>query len=86
MLDELPDVTRWAPTIHRYEANGSGDTEVVIDDAPRCYFAVDFGAVEMLVSRATYDDLPRLARLHGRTLVDERRNGVTWRRAKISGR
>ncbi len=77
MLDELPDVTGWAATIHRYETNG---------DAHRPYFAIDFGPVEMLVSRDTYDDLPRLARLHGRALVDERRHGVAWRRAKISGR
>jgi hypothetical protein len=86
MLDELPDVTRWSATIHRYETNGGAEPEVDLEPALRPYFAVDFGAVEMLVSRATYDDLPRLARLHGRTLVDERRNGASWSRAKISGR
>ncbi|HSI06396.1 MAG TPA: hypothetical protein VLC93_18055 [Myxococcota bacterium] len=85
MWDELPDVTRWAATIHRYEGDGGPEPEVPLEPTPHAYFAVDFGAVEILVSRATYDDLPRLARLHGRALVDERRNGASWRRAKISG-
>lgn len=88
MHDELPDVATWAATIHRYEANcgASADPRVAFESVRRRYFAVDFGRVEMLVSRATYDDLPRLARLYGCTLVDERRDGAAWHRARISTR
>ena len=40
MLDELPDVTGWAATIHRYETDGDED-----GDEHRPYFAIDFGKV-----------------------------------------
>jgi hypothetical protein len=88
MHDELPDVTRWGPVIHRYEANSgaSSDPRVSLENARRRYFAVDLGTVEMLVSRATYDDLPRLARIYGRILVDERRDGASWHTTRISTR